>query len=142
MSGVVCMEGFKSVIPYVVRVADINYGGHVANSAVLDFFHEGRIAYLAALGPFDELDLGGCGLIMAEARVRYRAEMKQGDRLQIGVRIPALEGSTGTMEYRIEREGKVTAEGETRLVAFDYSKRRPTRWPEGFRAAVSAFEQD
>lgn len=135
------MEGFKAVIPYVVRIADINFGGHVANSAVLDFFHEGRVAYLAALGPYHELDLGGCGLILAEARVMYRAEMLQGDRLQIGARITSFKGSSCQMEYRIEREGRVTAEGETRLVAFDYAKRKPTRWPEEFRAAVALFEQ-
>jgi hypothetical protein len=31
------MEGYRFTIPYSVRVADVNYGGHVANSAVLNF---------------------------------------------------------------------------------------------------------
>jgi hypothetical protein len=31
------MVGYRFTIPYTVRVADVNYGGHVANSAVLNF---------------------------------------------------------------------------------------------------------
>ena len=59
------MEGFKFTIPYRVRIADVNYGNHVANSAVLNFFQDARIAYLDNLGGYSELDLGGgCGIIL------------------------------------------------------------------------------
>ena len=76
------MEGFKFTIPYKVRVVDVNYGGHVANSAVLNFFQDARIAYLQNLGGYSELDIGGqCGIILPEARVRYLAEMFLNDEL-------------------------------------------------------------
>lgn len=135
------MEGFRFTMPYTVRIADINYGGHVANSAVLNFFQEARIAYLGQLGPFSELDLGGCGIILPEAQVRYRAEMFHGDQLLIGVRIEAMKNSSMMMAYRIDREGQVVAEGTTALVAFDYRTRRPVRLPEAFRRAVVRFEE-
>ena len=45
------MEGYRFTIPYIVRVADVNYGGHVSNAAVLSFFQDARIAYLGHLGP-------------------------------------------------------------------------------------------
>ena len=109
------MEGFRFTMPYTVRIADINYGGHVANSAVLNFFQEARIAYLGQLGPFSELDLGGCGIILPEAQVRYRAEMFHGDPLLIGVRIESMKNSSMMMAYRIDREGQVVAEGTTAL---------------------------
>lgn len=32
------MQGFGFHIDYCVHISDINYGGHVANSAVLNFF--------------------------------------------------------------------------------------------------------
>jgi acyl-CoA thioester hydrolase len=134
------MEGFRFTMPYTVRIADINYGGHVANSAVLNFFQEARIAYLGQLGAFSELDLGGCGIILPEAQVRYRAEMFHGDQLLIGVRIEAMKNSSMMMAYRIDREGQVVAEGTTALVAFDYRTRRPVRLPEAFRQAVVRFE--
>lgn len=135
------MNGFPFTMPYTVRVADVNYGGHVANSAVLNFFQDARLAYLKALGGYSELNLGnGCGVILPEAHVNYLAEMFHGDVLEIGVRIEKVSRSSFVMAYRIEREGKGTAEGWTSLVCFDYQARKARRLPEAFRAAVESGE--
>lgn len=134
------MKDFRYTLPYKVRIADINYGGHVSNAAVLSFFQDGRIGYLAALGGFSEMDIGGCGIILPEAHALYRAEMFLNDELLIGVRIDSLKNSSFVMAYRMERAGVVTAEGTTALVAFDYQKRRPCRLPPVFRKAVEEFE--
>jgi len=134
------MEGYRFTIPYIVRVADVNYGGHVSNAAVLSFFQDARIAYLGHLGPFSELEIGGCGIILPEAQVRYLAEMFLGDQLTIGVRVTEVRNSAFVMSYRIERQGGATAEGTTNLVAFDYQARKPRRLPPAFREAVSVFE--
>ena len=135
------MEGFKFTIPYRVRVVDVNYGGHVANSAVLNFFQDARIAYLQNLGGYSELNVGGgCGVILPEAHVRYRAEMFHDDALEIGVRVKHLSRSSFTMEYRIERNGALTAEGETALVCFDYQAKKTRRLDQLFREQVEAFE--
>ena len=135
------MTGYRFTIPYAVRVADVNYGGHVSNAAVLNFFQDARIAYLGHLGPFSELDIGGgCGIILPEAHVRYLAEMFLGDELRIGVRVTEVRNSAFVVAYRIERQGVATAEGTTHLVAFDYQARKPRRLPSAFREAVSAFE--
>ncbi len=135
------MTDFRFSIPYQVRVADVNYGGHVANSAVLNFFQDARLAYLKNLGPFSEMDIGdGCGMILPEAHVRYLAEMFLGDELEIGVRIEEMRNSAFVMAYRIERGGRATAEGTTALVCFDYGVRKPRRLPSPFRSAVESFE--
>jgi len=135
------MEGFEFVVPYKVRIADVNYGGHVANSAVLDIFQEARIAYLDHLGGYSELDIGdGSGIILPEAHVKYRAEMFHGDELLIGVRVRELSRSSFKMVYRIERDGKVTAEGETALVCFDYQKRKPRRLDADFMDKIQQLE--
>jgi len=135
------MEGFFFTMPYTVRIADINYGGHVSNAAVLNFFQDARIGYLKTLGPFSEIDIGSCGIILPEAQVRYRAEMFLHDGLVMGARVADMKNSSFVMHYRIERDGEVTATGTTALVAFDYQRRRPRRLPEAFREAVTAFEQ-
>jgi YbgC/YbaW family acyl-CoA thioester hydrolase len=135
------MEGFEFVIPYDVRVADVNYGGHVANSAVLNFFQDGRIAFLANLGGYSELDLGdGCGVILPEAHVNYLAEMFLGDILEIGVRVSKISRSSFVLDYRIARDGETTAEGWTSLVCFDYQARKPRRLPEAFRQAIAGAQ--
>ncbi len=135
------MEEFNFTIPYTVRIADINYGGHVANSAVLNFFQDARIAYLKNLGGYSELDVGHeCGLILPEAHVKYLAEMFLGDELVIGARVNQVGRSSLTMGYRIEREGVATAEGETVLVCFDYKLRKPRRLDPEFKARLEAFD--
>ena len=122
------MDNFRFTIPYTVRVADVNYGGHVANSAVLNFFQDARIAYLKHLGSYSEMSIGGgCGIILPEAHVRYLSEMFMGDELIIGVKVIEIGRTSFRMAYRVERDGKVTAEGETVLVCYDYTARKPRR---------------
>lgn len=136
------MDGYRFSLPYRVRIADINYGGHVSNASLLHYFQDARIGYLQALGPFSELDLGeGCGLILPEAHVRYLAEMFLGNVLEIGVRVSEVGKTSWKMEYRVERAGKATAEGWTQLVCFDYAQRRARRMPQALRSAIAALEQ-
>lgn len=135
------MDGFNFTIPYTVRVVDVNYGGHVANSAVLNFFQDARIAYLKNLGGYSELNIGNqCGIILPEAHVKYLAEMFLGDELVIGARVKGVGRSSFTMEYCIKRDGEATAEGETVLICFDYQKRKPRRLDTQFREKVEAIE--
>lgn len=135
------MQGFKFTIPYTVRVVDVNYGAHVANSAVLNFFQDARIAYLKSLGGYTEMDIGNaCGIILPEAHVKYLAEMFLGDELVVGAKVTHVSRSSFTMCYRIERDGEATAEGETALICFDYEKRKPRRLDVLFKEKVESFE--
>ena len=66
----------------MVQVGDVNYGGHLANDAVLRLCHEVRMRWLAKLG-WSEMDAGGAGLIMADAAVQYLAQGHHGDELSV-----------------------------------------------------------
>ncbi|MDD2557275.1 MAG: thioesterase family protein, partial [Desulfuromonas sp.] len=123
-------------IDYRVRISDINYGGHVANSVVLNFFQDARIAFLAYLGPFSEMDIGDCGLIQPEAHVKYKAEMFHNDILKIWVAVTEIRRSSFELKYCIERDTAITAEGTTPLLAYSYARKKPCRLPEDFRAAL------
>jgi acyl-CoA thioester hydrolase len=79
---------------------------------------------------------------LSEAHVNYRVEISLGNRLSIGARAELQQKSSFVMVYRIERDGDVTAEGTTNLVAFDYDRRRPVRLPQEFRSAVELFEDE
>lgn len=130
------MNDVDFVFPWRVAITDINYGGHVGNAAVLGFFQEARIAYLARLGPYSETEVGGCGLIMVEAQVFFRREMFHPEQLLIGVRVLETKRSSFVLGYRIEANRQVTAEGTTSMVCFDYRLRKPCRLPAPFRAAL------
>lgn len=134
------MDGYLFTYALTVRISDLNYGGHVGNSKVLDYFQEARAAYLADLGDYRELDIGGPGIILPEAHLFYRAEMFNADHLQIGVRVSTIKKSSFRLEYRIERDGMLTAEGYTALIAFDYQQRKPVRLPAEFMQRLSVAE--
>ena len=134
------MDDFRYVFPYQVGIADINYGGHVANSAVLNIFQNARIGYLAQLGPYSELDLGGCGIILPEAHLFFRAEMFLHEQLVIGVRCTEVRRSGFVLEYRVEREGVLTADGFTPVLCYDYQAGKVRRIPDAFRARLVAYE--
>ena len=135
------MQNFRFQFARQVGVADVNYGGHVSNAAVLNFFQDARIAYLTKLGAFSELDLGGCGIIMPEAHVYYHREMFLGDLLTVALRAEPVKRTRIRMFYQVTRQEQLTVEGETLLGCFDYNKRKPCPIPADFLAALVNFEQ-
>lgn len=128
---------FKYRTTFKVRVGDINYGGHMGNDKFLLLFHDARIRFLESLG-FSEVDIGdGIGLIMSEAHINFKAEVFLGDELSVDVSITDLQSVKFNIEYQVERisDEKLIATGYTRMVAFDYSKRKVCRIPEAFKEA-------
>ena len=134
LRGILMNDKFQFKADFIVRIGDINYGGHMANDKFLLLFHDARIGYLEALG-FSEKDIGGTGIIMSDAYVRYKAEVFLGDVLTVGVKTTELEGTRFKLEYEAFRktDEKVVALGYTTLVAFDYAGRRVSKIPEVFK---------
>ena len=85
-----------------VQVGDVNYGGHLANDAVLRLCHEVRMRWLAKLG-WSEMDAGGAGLIMADAAVQYLAQGHHGDELSVEMGAAGMAGVGFSLLYRIRR---------------------------------------
>ena len=126
-----------------VRIGDINYGGHLGNDKYLLLFHDARLAFLASLGATEKDIGGGVGLIMSEAHVRFQAEAFLGDELEVCVRPREVQASRFFLDYGVTRvgDGANVAAGYTSLAAFDYARRRVTRLPGPFQAALQAGVQ-
>ena len=121
-------------VSFPVRIADINYGGHMGNDRFLSLFHDARLQYLGSMG-LSEQDIGeGVALIMSEARVRYRAEAFYGDILTVQVTVSGLTDVRFTLEYEVfKNEGQSpVATGATVLAGFDYRQRKICRLPGSF----------
>jgi len=112
-----------------VRITDVNYGGHLANDAVLAIAHEARMQFLARAG-FTELDAGGVGLIMADAEIAFRAEAFFGDMLAVDVHASDVQTRSFSLLFRIRRSDTDVAWVRTGMVGFDYAERRVTALPQ------------
>lgn len=116
-----------------VSVADLNYGNHLANDAVLRLVHEARIRWLKSFN-MSEINIFGCGLIMADAAIQYRNQAFHGDPLTLQLAIGNI-GSAGFSLYcRILHSAKQhdIAIIKTGMVFFDYQKQGVVATPAAF----------
>lgn len=124
-----------ATLQFPLRIADMNYGGHLGNDRILTLAHEARAQTLAQYG-FSELDCSGHSLIMADAEIAFRAEAFYGDTLWISVFGGDASAKGFSFYYRMEKAGEtpvVVAEVRTGLVAFDYEERKVVSLSEAFR---------
>lgn len=119
-----------------VRITDLNYGNHLGNDAVLSIIHEARARFLLQYG-FTELEIGGCGLIMADTAIAYKAEAFFGDTLSIELFTGELTAHSFDLLYRVTTVRSGTAiiicNVKTGMVCFDYQQRKVCPMPAGFR---------
>ena len=120
---------------YKVRVGDINYGGHMGNDRSLLLFHDARLFFLEERG-FSESDIGGPGLIMGDAHVYFKKEVFRGDELKVYIHIEDLRELSFVMHYSVMRDDVQVFHGHTKMIAFDYEKRRVTKIPEAFLNSI------
>jgi acyl-CoA thioesterase FadM len=120
---------------YKVRVGDINYGGHMGNDKALLLFHDARIYFLEERG-FSESDIGGPGLIMGDAHVFFKKEVFRGDELSVYIHIEDVKELSFVMHYKVMRDDIQVIHGHTKMIAFDYERRRIAKIPDAF---ISTF---
>ncbi|MEE4256736.1 MAG: thioesterase family protein [Bacteroidales bacterium] len=120
---------------YSVRVGDINYGGHMGNDRALLLFHDARLHFLEERG-FSEEDIGGPGLIMSEAHVYFKKEVFRGDELKVYLHIEELKELSFVMQYSVMRDDVQVLHGSTKMIAFDYERRRVVKIPDAFASSI------
>jgi acyl-CoA thioesterase FadM len=130
---------FNTQIP--VRIADINYGGHVGNDAILSIIHEARLRFLAHAGHVELDKEGQTGLIMADAALVYKGEGFHGDIFDIAVGTGDFTPFGFDIYYRItttrEDNTILIAEAKSGMIYFDYKERKVARLPEAWKLDLS-----
>jgi acyl-CoA thioester hydrolase len=137
------MQSFRFTIPIEVRYGDLDSQGHVNNARHLTYFEQARLQYLIHVGLFGRdqsfLDLG---VILAEARVTYRAPIYLGQDVHIGTRTSRIGGKSLTLEHSIfdGANQNELASGSVILVAYDYRAGKSMSVPNDWREKIRAFE--
>lgn len=125
---------FSTRIP--LRITDMNYGNHLGNDRLLAIAQEARVQWLQANG-FSELNIGNCGLIMADAMVCYKNEGHYGDVLDIDIFSNDITALSFDLLFRIRTERAnqklLIAEIKTGMVGFNYAEKRVATLPTAFK---------
>jgi acyl-CoA thioester hydrolase len=132
-----------------VRFADTDAMGHVNNAAYLTYIEIARAAYYEqATGRPLPLGVHGAeeGMILADARVVFRAPAFYGETLSVETRVTGLGRTSFTMEHRITAPGsryapaRLIAVAESVLVTYDYSAARPIPLPGSLLEGIEVVE--
>jgi len=123
---------------HVVRVTDVNYGGHLGYDALVGLLHQARVELLGELG-LDEKDLGdGCtGVIMTDLTLTVQAEGFLGDELTIRSTIVEMGRATFRVCAEVRIGDRRVALSEAGFAGFNYTERKPSPLPETFRSKVA-----
>jgi acyl-CoA thioester hydrolase len=130
-----------------VRFADTDAMGHVNNAVYLTYCETARIRYWSDVTgePLAARHHGAESLILAEARITYRAQVFHTDLVTVETRASRIGRSSFVLEHRLTAcepggEPRLVAVSESVLVRYDYTLGRAAELDEPFVAAMEAFE--
>jgi acyl-CoA thioester hydrolase len=115
-----------------VRFRDVDALGHVNNAVFLTYLEEARIGFLVPKGA------EAAGMILARVEIDFRAPLRTGDELEIGVRPAGVGTKSFELEYQVRTGETVAAEAKTVLVSFDYETGRSVEVPQAWKEALAA----
>ena len=130
-----------------VRFADTDAMGHVNNAVYLTYCEMARIRYWTDVTgePIAAGHEGAESLILADARITYRAPVFHTEQVTVETRATHLGRSSFTLEHRLTacapgEAPRLVAISESVLVRYDYRSERPVPLDERFAAAIEAWE--
>jgi acyl-CoA thioester hydrolase len=130
-----------------VRFADTDAMGHVNNAVYLTYCEMARIRYWTDVTgePIAAGHEGAESLILAEARITYRAPVFHGEVVTVETRATRLGTTSFVLEHRLTAcppggAPRLVATSESVMVRYDYATERPAPLGARFVAAIEAFE--
>ena len=128
---------FSTEIP--IYINHINYGNHLDNSALISLVSEARVRFFKALG-YTELDVEGCGIVVADVAAQYKSEAFHGEVLVFEVAADDFNKYGCDLVWRSsdKARGREVARGKTGVMFFDYTARKAALVPPAFAAKAGA----
>jgi acyl-CoA thioester hydrolase len=125
--------------PIRVIFGDTDQMGVVYYANYLRYFEASRAALMRQLG-FGAADLErwAIGLPVIEAHCRYLRPAGYDQLIEIVVSVTEARSVSFRMDYRVERDGELLADGYTRHACVASRSGRPTRMPAELAAAMAA----
>ncbi len=132
-------ERFSFTTEIPIYINHINYGNHLDNSALLSLVSEARVRFFKAFA-YTELDVEGCGIIVADVAVQYKSEAFHGEVLVFEMAANDFNKYGCDLVWRIsdQASGREVARGKTGIMFFDYTARKAALVPPAFVTKMGA----
>ncbi len=138
---------FRHRVTIDVRFADTDAMGHVNNAVYLTSCEMARIRYWTDVTgePVAAGHEGAESLILAEARITYRAPVFHTEQVTVETRATRIGSSSFTLEHRLTAcppggAPRLVAVSDSVMVRYDYRTERSTPLDDGFVDAIGRFE--
>ena len=127
---------FRTEVPLLL--SHINYGGHLDNALLLTLVSEARVRFFRSLG-YQELDVEGVGIVVADAALQYKSEAFHGEIMVIEMAAWEFGKYGCDLPWRMSdlATGREVARGKSGIVFLDYSTRKIAPVPPAFQAKAS-----
>jgi acyl-CoA thioester hydrolase len=125
-----------------VAWGDMDAFQHVNNVVYLRWFESARIEYFRQIGFIEHMERTGHGPILAETRCRFRFPVTFPDHIIATVSVRDVGEDRFVMDYRLysTRHDRLVAEGDGRIVCYDFNGGSAIALPDAVRAAMAALE--
>ncbi|WP_374481848.1 acyl-CoA thioesterase [Zoogloea sp.] len=130
---------FSTDIP--IYITHINKAQHLDNAALIALLSEARVRFFRSFG-YDELDVEGVGIVVADAALQYKSEAFHGETLVFSM-APADYNKYGfDLMWTVadKASGREVARGKMGILFFDYAAKRAALIPPAFKAKIGATE--
>lgn len=132
-------EYFPFSTDITLYLSHMNYGGHLDNAQLLSVVSEARARFFKSLG-YTELDVGGVGIIVADAALQYRSEAFHGEVMEVEMVAADFNQYGCDLLWRMREQvsQREVARGKTGIVFFDYNTHKKVLLPPRFRSQATA----
>ncbi|HTM56513.1 MAG TPA: thioesterase family protein [Pirellulales bacterium] len=137
------VAGYPILVTTMVAWGDMDANRHVNNVVYFRYIEHGRLHYFYELGFIAHQIETGVGPILAWTDCRFRRPLSYPDTVTIGTRIRDVQDDRFVMDALIvsHAQRQVVAEGQQRVVVYDYRKNEKAPLPDVIRRRIADFEQ-
>ena len=119
-----------------VRFRDLDAMGHVNNAVYLSYIEQARTEFVLSVGAAPSID--DFPLILARTEIDFRAPIRFGDTVEVGVRAGRMGTKSFDLEYELRVDGRVVAEARSVQVFYDYERGSAAELPDDWKERLAA----
>ena len=136
------LEPYPVVVTTMIGWGDMDANRHVNNVMYFRYIEHARLRYFDVLGFSKLQEEIGIGPILSWTDCRFRRPLSYPDDVSIGARISDVEADRFVMHTIIvsHAQKQLVAEGQQRVVVFDYWNNKKAPLPEVIRERIVEFE--